>query len=558
MTLRRANVVAIVIGVVVLFGLFSPTAPYPTYEVYSGPLQFSGERAYQELELFVNHYPLRFAGSKASLDSAEYVAERMREAGLTVKEQDFETYTAFAPDFQNEKRGSPFNPGSNIRTIFQPLTGRNVIGFLPGKKNETVVIGAHRDIISTNEGAEDNGSGTVAMLQLMDILSGVEREYSYVFVSYDAEEIAIMGSERFINEYNDLDITLAVSLDMLGWNEADRVGFYPFAAAGHKTDLWVYSLAMQMAGVRVFYSPNIWQDLLATSRQMIPTDTHPFARRGIAVLGIVAVHSDYPGYSDNRPIHTPGDTMGIVSASTLHMTGQFVEQFLLTLESHAVDRGFTSLYVPRANGVIPPWYVVLAYGLLTLSLLAVVLYDGYIHYVPLTGPTLRRELPWLLGVTALSLGTTFFWYNLFSPPFNSWHLGLIIAIGFGLPGIGLLVLSYLRAHKQEERSGTRVIYSLGLGLFMLCGLPLLGFPKTIILVTMPILLGTFWPVLWLGCFFPIFFALLSPHILSFFTAQTAVFLAWSLLLWVFSGVYGLSKPRASKTTKRGNPVETKA
>ena len=289
MQLKRSYIVIAFVGLTLLLGLISPTAPYPTYEAYDGTLSFNGDIAYQDLESFVSLYTYRYAGSDASIEAAGYVEERMRDTGLNVELQDFTTYSAIQLDVESERRGNPFNPGRNVRSIFQPLTGRNVIGFMPGRKPQAIIIGAHRDTISTVHGAEDNGSGTIVMLQLMELLAKEEREYSYVFVSYDAEEIAIMGSERFIAEYAELDIVLALSLDMLGWNEADRVGFYPFAAAGHRTDLWVYSLAMQLAEFKPLHSPNIWQDLLNTSWQMIPTDTHPFARRGIPVLGIVEI-----------------------------------------------------------------------------------------------------------------------------------------------------------------------------------------------------------------------------------------------------------------------------
>ncbi|MDP3486937.1 MAG: M28 family peptidase, partial [Bacillota bacterium] len=469
MKLTRPHIIASVLGLILLVGLISPVVPHPTFEAYTGIQSFSGEVAYQELERFVDLYPYRYAGSDACLAAADYVATRMRDIGLTVEFQDFDTYSALQVDVQNEQRGSPFNPGRNVKSIFRPLTGRNVIGFLPGRSSETIIIGAHRDVISTIQGAEDNGTGTVAMLQIAEILAAIEREYSSVFVSYDAEEIAIMGSERFIAKYADLDIILALSLDMLGWKEADRVGFYPFVAAGRRTDLWVYSLAMQLADLKPHYSPSIWQDMLKTSWQMIPTDTHPFARRGIPVLGIVAVNDKFPGYTDNRPIHTPNDTMSIVSADTILMTGQFVEQFLLTLESGAIDRGFTSLYVPRADGIIPPWYVGMSYALLIFGLVFILAFDIYSHYVPLTRADFIRELPWLARIAGLACGTTLFWFNLFSSLLSSLHLAVVLFIGFGLPGLGLLTFAYWRNKAGISTANSSMVYSLGLLVLLLVG-----------------------------------------------------------------------------------------
>jgi len=530
-----------------LLGFFKPLTPYPTYTLNDGELIFDGRVAYDELQQFVTRYPYRFAGSEASLNAAKYISSYFSELGLTVELQEFTTFSPFQTDHLTDLRGNPLNKGMRISEIFQPFTAQNVIGFLPGKSKQTVVVGAHRDIISTTQGAEDNGSGTIVMLQLARILSQAERNLSYIFVSYDAEEVSIMGSERFINHYKDLDITLAISLDMLGWNEADTVGFYPFSAAGKRTPLWVYSLAKQMSDFTPHNSFSIWHDLAAASKQLIPTDTHPFARRGIPVLGVVAINSEYGSYIDHRPIHTPADSLEIVSPETLHRTGRFMEQYLLTIESGAIDRGYSSLYIPFSQGIIPPWYVGLAYTVLFLGLVLLLGLDIRAHNKSFGLRVLRKELPWLLGATLVAVGTTLFWFNLFSAPIASLHIIGVAIIGFGLPCIGLLGLAYWRRKRSLTREHTRFIYSAGLLALLLMGLLAVGYHKAVIMTLIPIVMGGYAPIIWLGLFFPIFLTLLSPHLLSFFTTQTLVFFAWAVLLWSFTGVFALSKPKQARS-----------
>lgn len=541
--ITRAHVVASFITVILLLAILQPTAELPVFDTYSGPLQFSGEQAYKELERFVLEYPYRYAGSSASFASADNIADRFRQQGLDVELQDFETYSALQLDVQTDRRGNPLNPGKTVEDIFRPLTGRNVVGVLPGKRRETIVIGAHRDIISTIEGAEDNGSGTVVMLQLAGILSQSQREYTYAFVSFDAEEIALMGSERFASYYKHGEVVLAVSLDMMGWKDADHVGFYPFAAAGNRTELWVYALAQQLTGAEWSSSQTIWQDLWNMSTDMIPTDTHPFARRGIPVLGVVAVSSEYQGsYYDSRPIHTPLDNMSIVSADTLHMTGLFIERFILTVESGHINGGSSSLYVPVRNGIIPVWFVGTAYLLLFTGLVGILGFDLFKN-LPIGAHDLRTELPIIAAIILVAAATVGLWFNLFSPVLSSQSIFIVGAMGLVIPAIGLLAIAKYRRRSQPAQAQTRFVLAIGLLALLLIGLVTVGFARTAVLIALPIIMGSFWPLVWLIAFFPVFFSLLSPYMLSFFTWQTGLFFTWAVLLWVFSGVYTLSSSR---------------
>lgn len=85
--------------------------------------------------------------------------------------------------------------------------GYNVVGMKEGSdselKDEFIIIGAHYDHIGTGKqvgddrlanGANDNASGTTAVLELAKHFSGRETKRSILFTLYSAEEMGLVGS----------------------------------------------------------------------------------------------------------------------------------------------------------------------------------------------------------------------------------------------------------------------------------------------------------------------------------------------------------------------------
>lgn len=87
---------------------------------------------------------------------------------------------------------------------------RNVIARLPGtlRPNEVYVFGGHYDSRSENlsdatapaPGADDNGSGTVAVLEAARVLAKSRFESTIEFVLFSAEEQGMVGSEEYVKQ----------------------------------------------------------------------------------------------------------------------------------------------------------------------------------------------------------------------------------------------------------------------------------------------------------------------------------------------------------------------
>jgi Zn-dependent M28 family amino/carboxypeptidase len=117
------------------------------------------------------------------------------------------------------------------------VEARNVIGVLEGegpKANETVVVGAHYDHLgyggfgslargltgpAIHHGADDNGSGTTAVLELARRFAALpKRDRRLVFMTFSGEERGLLGSAHYCGNpiYPLADTVAMVNLDMVG------------------------------------------------------------------------------------------------------------------------------------------------------------------------------------------------------------------------------------------------------------------------------------------------------------------------------------------------------
>jgi hypothetical protein len=76
-------------------------------------------------------------------------------------------------------------------------TGINVIGVREGRSKERVVVGAHYDHIPGCDGADDNASGTAAVLELARVLAGGSFDRTLVVACWDEEERGLVGSDAW-------------------------------------------------------------------------------------------------------------------------------------------------------------------------------------------------------------------------------------------------------------------------------------------------------------------------------------------------------------------------
>ncbi len=133
---------------------------------------------------------------------------------------------------------SSFEIGKKVKYDIKPFSNtvqsRNVIGLIEGSdpvlKNEYVVISAHYDHIGTRNGvvgngADDDGSGTVAVLESSRLLSSQKKnKRSIIFLFNTGEEKGLLGS-KYATENGAFmkGVAADINMDMVGRESADSI-----------------------------------------------------------------------------------------------------------------------------------------------------------------------------------------------------------------------------------------------------------------------------------------------------------------------------------------------
>ena len=186
----------------------------------------------------------------------------------------------------------------------------NVLGLLPGKgklADQTVVVGAHYDhvgmggygslapgTIAIHNGADDNASGTAAMLaiagRMMDRLSGVESHRRVLFMGFSAEERGLLGSQHYVkNPVFPLESTVAmVNLDMVGRLRDNELTIYGTGSAP------TFDALVETANEPYGF------DLFKVASGYGPSDHQSFYTAGVPVLFFfTGLHDNYHRPSDD-------------------------------------------------------------------------------------------------------------------------------------------------------------------------------------------------------------------------------------------------------------------
>ncbi len=197
---------------------------------------------------------------------------------------------------------------------------KNVIGVLEGSgplADETLVIGAHYDhlglggegslapgVKEIHNGADDNASGTVALLELARRLATRAEKEKFqrriVFMAFTGEEKGLVGSAHYMKEpLFPLDKTIAMfNLDMVGRLKDDKLTVF-----GTGTSSRWKELVEAQAKAHQF-------QLAAKPEGFGPSDHSSFYSQKIPVLFFfTGTHSDYHRPTDDwEKINVPGMT----------------------------------------------------------------------------------------------------------------------------------------------------------------------------------------------------------------------------------------------------------
>jgi Zn-dependent M28 family amino/carboxypeptidase len=290
-------------------------ASAPANEVQSAPAAaFDANRAWEHLRRQVGFGP-RPSGSPAILDTRRYIVEQLKASGIDVREQAFVGATPLGE-----------------------VSMANVIGTIPGKRSDRLILASHYDTKLFKEfrfvGANDGGSSTAALLELGRVLKGRQSELTIELLFLDGEEARMTewrgtdntyGSRHYVQDGQKSGsvktIKALVLLDMIG--DKDLV-----VRRDSNSTPWLVDI-IWAAAARLGRGSTFSNELTT-----IEDDHIPFLRAGVAAADVIDLETPMRRGS----WHTPNDTLDFVSARSLQVVGDVVLAAIPEIEKRIVSQ----------------------------------------------------------------------------------------------------------------------------------------------------------------------------------------------------------------------------
>jgi hypothetical protein len=318
-------------------------------------------------------YPDRTPGSAGALGAAQWLTRQLKPFNLTL-----------ATDSWTESI-----PGLGRRRL------ENVTATVSGQSNETIVVMAHRDDNGSGPGADDNASGTAALLELARSYSAsptttgatkpVTATHRIVFLSTDAGRFGALGARRFLEHYPlRRDVVAVVNLDAVAGVGAPRLEFagdYPRSPAA--TLLRTTAARLEEQDGELPGRPSGLAQLIDLAFPFSLYEQATFVGHGIPAVTITTAAARPPTAFSDRPAFLRGATLGAVGRAAQDLLGSLDAGLELT-------QGTTS-YVWLGDRIVRGWAVelVLISALVPFAVAAVDLFARCRRLRVRLGPALR-------------------------------------------------------------------------------------------------------------------------------------------------------------------------
>ncbi len=181
------------------------------------------------------------------------------------------------------------------------------------------IVGAHYDTVDTGQflenspGADDNASGTAAVLELARVLSGFRFRDHIIYIAFDAEEKGLKGAWHFVDAHTTGDVTDTNRIqrsDVRGMISLDMLAYNPGGSDWNKTRIYGGSPSSS-APIQVALKhalTNYTPIAVYPSGHIAASDHHPFHVRGMDACLLIeyAVWSNPHYHKETDSIDTPG------------------------------------------------------------------------------------------------------------------------------------------------------------------------------------------------------------------------------------------------------------
>ena len=197
-------------------------------------------------------------------------------------------------------------------------SNRNVIGEITGKTrpDEIYIISAHLDDApyhsSIAPGADDNASGSAAVLIAAQIMSQYEWNCTLRFALWTGEEQGTYGSQYYagVAETNHENIKNVINMDMIGWNKVPSPNVNLFTVSQIPQSIQNAEVFSDVVGA---YQINLIPAILKDYSMGYRSDNREFWWKNYPAIGVFEEHE----YDYNDFYHTANDRLASLDLNYL-------------------------------------------------------------------------------------------------------------------------------------------------------------------------------------------------------------------------------------------------
>lgn len=246
----------------------------------------------------------RDTGSPGQKKAGNYIVQFYKDLGISFPKK-LGSYYQQVPSLFMKKRGGGNLPDSE-----------NILAFIEGseKPDEIIVVSAHYDHVGTKNGvvyngADDDGSGTVAVMQIAKAFQSAKKKgkgpkRSVLFLHVTGEEHGLFGSSYYSeNPVFPLENTVAdLNIDMIGRDDAANRGknyVYVIGSEMLSSELKIINEAANKKTHHLELNYK-YDDPKDPDRLYYRSDHYNFAKHGIPVAFYFdGIHEDYHQPTDD-------------------------------------------------------------------------------------------------------------------------------------------------------------------------------------------------------------------------------------------------------------------
>ena len=228
-----------------------------------------------------------------------------------------------------------------VRYCVEPVTlnvesgkGWNIIAEIPNPKaTKTIMLGAHYDRVNEGAGANDNASGSAAVLETLAALKAKPlQNYAVKAAFWDLEEIGLVGSKEYVKVRQASELpTVYFNFDIFGYGDT----------------LWVYTTDENSTSSKALLDAGKSMSFPVTLAKKYPPSDHlSFAAAkvetlGFALVGREEIEAILKVFAGEKPekmprimsiIHSANDTADKIDANAAAKALPVVEQAIRNLD----------------------------------------------------------------------------------------------------------------------------------------------------------------------------------------------------------------------------------